>query len=62
MRLRELRERMKITQVELANILSVGQPTIANWEAGRSYPRTNLLPALARALHCSISDLFAESE
>lgn len=35
--------------------------TIAKWETGKANPRADLLPKLAKALGCSVDDLFAES-
>lgn len=47
------------TQVQLADRLGVSQPTIAVWETGKAYPRTDMLPAIAETLGCTIDALFA---
>lgn len=60
MDIKTLREKMGITQVELAARLNVTQPTIAMWETGEAMPRADKLPELARVLGCSIDELFKE--
>ena len=40
--------------------MQVTQGAIANWETGAAYPRASQLPALAKALQCSIDDLYEE--
>lgn len=57
--LRALREKRGVTQQELADMLNITQGAISQWELGLSYPRTELIPLLAKALNCSIQDLFA---
>lgn len=49
------------TQSALAEELGVDRSTIAKWETGKANPRADLLPKLAKALGCSVDDLFAES-
>jgi transcriptional regulator with XRE-family HTH domain len=48
--LRELREAAGLTQLELANQLSVTPGTVYNWERGRGEPRARQVPQLAQAL------------
>lgn len=57
-----MRKRAKLKQQELANLLNVERSTVAKWEIGAAYPRASQLPALAKALQCSIDDLYTESE
>ena len=52
------RERLGITQEELAQKLSVDRSTVAKWESGEALPRTDKLPELARIFGCSVDDLF----
>lgn len=47
-----------LTQAELASALHVGQSTVAMWETSGSYPRADMLPAIAAALSCTIDDLY----
>ena len=55
------RNRLAITQKELAAIIEVDRSTIAKWETGKALPRAELLPRLAKALNCSIDDLFSNN-
>lgn len=49
-----------LSQRQLAELMQVTQGAIANWETGAAYPRASQLPALAKALQCSIDDLYEE--
>lgn len=60
MRIKELREAQNLTQKALADKVGQLQSTVANWETELALPRARQLPDLARALHCSISDLFVD--
>lgn len=60
--LRRLREKAGITQAALAEALGVDRTTVTTWEIGRSFPRAELLPELARLLGCEIGDLFEKKE
>ena len=52
------RRKQNITQTELAKKLSVSQANISQWEKGEVLPRADKLPAIAKALGCSIDELF----
>jgi len=52
-----IREENNLTQQELAEILGVSQSTVAMWETNNSLPRTDKLPAIAKALGCTIDEL-----
>jgi len=60
--IRNMRQKANITQTELAQAISVTQSTIACWEAGTKYPSADKLPELARVLHCTIDNLFADEQ
>lgn len=60
MRIKELREGQNLTQKALADKIAQLQSTVANWETELALPRARQLPDLARALNCSISDLFVD--
>ncbi len=47
---RELRERHKLSQAELAERVGTKQPAIARLESGRVVPRIDLLQKIAHAL------------
>lgn len=58
LKIKVLRKAAGIKQVDLAKILGVGQPSLCAWEAGKTLPTADKLPALAKALGCTIDDLF----
>ncbi len=55
--LKRIRERRKLTQEELANMVSVGRTTVTLWENGINKPRADMLVKLSKVLDCSIEDL-----
>lgn len=62
MRIREIREARGMTQQQLAEGMGVVRSAIANWEAGISSPRSDMLTQLADSLHCTIDELFGRGE
>lgn len=62
MRIRELRRRAGITQIQLAERMGVIQSTVASWESEVALPRARQLPLLAQALGCSIDELYNRDE
>jgi len=63
-RLRELRERARLTQSELAAALSppVSELSVRNWEKGRHDARRQHLQELARALKTTVGYLVGETD
>ena len=59
--IKELREKKKITQVELARELNVSDKTISKWETGNGYPDITLLESIAKAFDISITELLSGS-
>ena len=57
--IKQLREKRKLTQAQLADQLNVSDKAISKWETGRGYPDIALLEPLARALGLSITELLA---
>lgn len=55
--LKRIREKRKLTQEELANMVSVGRTTVTLWEKGINKPRADMLVKLSKVLDCSIEDL-----
>lgn len=55
--IKELREKEKITQLELANIIGVSDKAISKWETGKGLPDITLIEALSKALKVSIIEL-----
>lgn len=60
--IRRIREKVGLTQTQVAVQLHVDQTTVAKWEQNGCYPHAWLLPALADLLHCSIDDLFGRGK
>ncbi len=52
------REALGIMQKELASALGVPPMYVTHWEAGRSRPDLNLIPALCKALDMSVAAFF----
>lgn len=55
--IRALREKHRMTQAELAGLLSVSDKAVSKWETGRGFPDVSLLEPLSRALHVSVPEL-----
>lgn len=62
MRIRELREAAGLTQSALALRVGVSRQAVNQWESGINWPSAQLLPRLAFALGCQVSDLFEPTE
>ena len=62
MRIKELRRAKNLTQEELAKEINVTQGAISQWEKGLAQPTSDKLPELAKALGCSIDELYGKSE
>lgn len=57
--IKELRERKKLTQAELARILNVSDKTISKWETHKGYPDISLLETIADAFDISLTELIS---
>jgi putative transcriptional regulator len=57
-RLKEFREKKKITQEDLAQKTNVSRQTIISIEGGRYVPSLELALKFARLFNCKIEDLF----
>lgn len=57
--IKELREKKKLTQKQLADILLVSDKTVSKWETGRGLPDIGIIEALAGALDVSLAELLA---
>ena len=56
-RLRELREKAKMSRNELADVIGVKMSAIANWENDINMPTLDKLPLIADALKTSVRNL-----
>lgn len=57
--IKELREKKKMTQLQLADKLGVSDKTISKWETGKGYPDITLLEPIAEAFSVSITELIS---
>lgn len=60
--LRPLRQQAGLTQVQVAKALGVVRTAVSMWETTDTYPRCEMIPALATLLGCTIDDLFQEGK
>ena len=57
--IKEQRKAQKLTQVQLAQKLSVSEKTISKWECGDGFPDTSLILPLCHALQISANELLS---
>lgn len=55
--IREMRERKRVTQAELAKVLGITPGAVSLWECGRREPDIDCLKAMARYFGCTVDDL-----
>ena len=55
--IKELREKKKLTQRELAEPLQISDKAVSKWETGRGLPDIGIIEDLARVLGVSIAEL-----
>ncbi len=57
--IKELREKNRLTQLQLAEKLGVSDKTISKWETGKGYPDITLLEPIAAAFRISVTELIS---
>ncbi len=57
--IRTLREKNKITQLQLAEKLGVSDKTVSKWETAKGYPDITLLESIAEAFRISVTELIS---
>ena len=57
--IRELREKNKMTQLQLAERLGVSDKTVSKWETAKGYPDITLLEPIAAAFRVSVTELIS---
>ena len=62
LRLKQLRERKRLSQIELANILEVSNGSISKWERNERQPDYETLEKIADFFNTSIDYLLGRSE
>lgn len=58
MRIKEHREAIGLTRIQVADRLGVTKVAVRKWEVGLAMPNADKLPALADLLGCSIDALY----
>lgn len=56
-RIKELREKAKLTQAELADLLGVKRVTVSQWERGENKPRIDTLIKMSKLFQVTTDDL-----
>ncbi|WP_026518819.1 helix-turn-helix domain-containing protein [Butyrivibrio sp. FCS006] len=57
--IKQLREKNKMTQLQLAEKLGVSDKTISKWETAKGYPDITLLEPIAEAFRISVTELIS---
>ena len=57
--IRKLREKNNMTQLQLAERLSVSDKTVSKWETGKGYPDITLLEPIAEVFRISVTELIS---
>ena len=61
-RIKELRERVRLSQADLAKLALKSTETISNFERGKTVPSVRTLGDLARHMDCELADFFKAGE
>ena len=59
-RIKYYRKKNIFSQADIAERIGVSQQAVAKWETGKSMPRADKLPLLAKLLNCTTYELFEE--
>lgn len=57
--IRQLREKNRMTQLQLSERLGVSDKTVSKWETGKGYPDITLLEPIAKAFGISVAELIS---
>ena len=57
--IKQLREKNKMTQLQLAEKLGVSDKTVSKWETAKGYPDITLLEPIAEAFKISVTELIS---
>lgn len=57
--IKSLREKKHMTQLQLAEYLSVSDKTVSKWETGKGYPDITLLEPIADVFRISVAELIS---
>lgn len=56
------RKNAGLTQADVAERLGITDSAVAQWETGRTFPKTALLPKLAALYKCTIDELLKKED
>lgn len=56
--IRDLREKKKLSQAELGQLIGVSNKAVSKWETGAAYPSSEYIFPLAKALDVSVEELY----
>ena len=59
--IKQLREKNKMTQAQLAKLVNVSDKTISKWETEKGYPDITLLEPLAKHNHLAANGIHLEA-
>ena len=57
MKIKELRQKLNLSQIEISRKLKIPQQTYCNYEIGRSEPNINTLIKMADFFNCTLDEL-----
>ncbi len=57
--IKQLREKNKLTQLQLAEKLGVSDKTVSKWETAKGYPDITLLEPISKAFNVSVTELIS---
>lgn len=60
--IRTRRKALGLSQSELAELVGCTSQAVGMWERGETLPAADRLPDIARALGCSIDELYTDAE
>jgi transcriptional regulator with XRE-family HTH domain len=59
-KIKEIRQRLKMTQKQFGELLGVGQSAVAQWESGENFPATMQLYRLSELSGESMTELLKD--
>lgn len=62
MTLLSARQKIGLTQEEVAKKIGVHQTAVSFWESGKTFPSVKMLPKLARLYGCTVDELLSWKE
>lgn len=60
--LKDIREKIGLTQADLAKEIGVDRSTVSKWETTDLFPQASKIPTIANILKCSTADLLCNKD